>query len=206
MTTATDYFALLGLPRRYAIDLADLERRYHAASKLYHPDRHARADGATRVRNALATSELNQGYRLLRDPLKRAEHLLALEGIAVADEKAAGALGSPPLGSPPKDGGAEGPVSSGGAEGPRRVDPAFLMEVMELREALAEARAEGDEGRIAALAADVRGRERSAMAGIASGFERDDLKAVADALVALRYYRRFLDEVEAHEDQQVEHT
>jgi hypothetical protein len=75
------------------------------------------------------------------------------------------------------------------------------MEVMELREALAEARAEGDEAKIAALGDDVRARRDRAMAEVEEGFSRDDNAAVASALVALRYYRRFLDEIARHEDE-----
>jgi molecular chaperone HscB len=178
----TDYFALLGLERSYPLDEADLERRYHERSKLYHPDRHVKADGVTRVRNALATSELNQAYRVLRDPVKRAEYLLQLEGVAIADEKS----------------------------GSNKVAPAFLMEMMELREALAEARAEGDEARVQSLGADVRGRRDEAMARVDGGLralaagDRAQLAAVADALVALRYYHRFLEELALHEDQRAE--
>ena len=35
----TDYFELLGLPRRFAVDLAELERRYLELSREVHPDR-----------------------------------------------------------------------------------------------------------------------------------------------------------------------
>ncbi len=169
-----DYFTLLGLPRAYHVDARTLEERYHERSKLHHPDRHVRADGVTRVKNALATSELNQAYRALRDPVQRAEYLLKLNGIDVSDEKSG------------------------------QVAPDFLMEMMELRERLAEARAGRDEREIGALAADVRARRDAALAGVGEGFARGDLAAVAEALVALRYFRRFLDEIEAYEDARAE--
>ncbi|HZU81395.1 MAG TPA: Fe-S protein assembly co-chaperone HscB, partial [Polyangiaceae bacterium] len=124
-----DFFQILGVPRRYHLALDELERLYHEQSRLHHPDRHAREGGATRVKSALATSQLNQAYRALKDPVKRAEHLLALAGIEISDERSG-----------------------------HKVPPEFLMEIMELREALADARAERDIGRVASLAADVRQR------------------------------------------------
>ena len=173
-----DYFALLDLPPRFAVDLADLEARYHARSKLYHPDRHARADGPTRVRNALHTAELNQAYRTLREPLRRAEHLLARAGLKL-DER------------------------SGTA------DPELLMEMMELREQLAEARATGDQRVIDSLAGEVRALCSEAEAELTAAFAAAEgghvaaLQQAGHSLVCLRYYHRFLDEIEVHEEQRL---
>jgi len=175
-----NYYEILGLAPGYAIDLGDLEARYHERSRLYHPDRHARADGPTRVKNALATSELNQAYRALKDPVKRAEYLLSLHGVKVAEERGA------------------------------KVDPGFLMEIMELREGLADARMEGDQKRIDALTADVRGRRDRAMEEVDGGFANLDggdasgLQGIAAALVSMRYYARFLEEIDAHDDRRAE--
>ena len=173
----TNFFETLGLSPSYTLDLADLEARYHERSKLHHPDRHAKADGATRVKNALATSELNQAYRALRDPTQRAEHILRINGIEPGDDRAA-----------------------------TPVDPAFLMEIIELREALEDARAAKDEAKIAALSVEVHRRRDGASALVESGFRqfeagnRAALPAIADALVANRYFLRFLDEIEAHHE------
>jgi hypothetical protein len=82
------------------------------------------------------------------------------------------------------------------------VAPALLMEVMELREGLAEARAAEDHGRVAALAATVRDRRERALRAVGSVFAQKapDLEAIARDLVAVRYYDRFLEEVAAHEE------
>lgn len=172
-----DFFQILGVERRYHLDEGALERRYHEQSRLFHPDRHAQADVRTRTQNALATSQLNQAYRALREPVKRAEHLLELEGIRIADERSG-----------------------------HKVSPAFLMEIMELREALAEAKAERDAARVRKLGDEVRARQGAAWAQVDAGFAeyengaRDGLGTIADALIADRYFRRFLDEVEAFEE------
>ena len=79
------------------------------------------------------------------------------------------------------------------------------MEIMELREALADARSDGDDGKVAELTKDVTGRRAAAMKSVDEGFtayetgNKKVLDAIARALVSLRYYGRFMDEVEGKE-------
>jgi molecular chaperone HscB len=82
-----DWFALFELPRRYALDLADLERRYLERSRAAHPDRVATAAADERARAIGAAMDLNRGYKVLRGAASRAEHLLALEGVAIGDNE-----------------------------------------------------------------------------------------------------------------------
>jgi molecular chaperone HscB len=81
-------------------------------------------------------------------------------------------------------------------------DPAFLAEVMDLREALGEARDRGDLARVHALAANVATRERAAREDLARAFgsgmaapDSDALAAIARLVGRLKYFRRFADEV-----------
>lgn len=179
--TSADHFGVLGVERRYALDLAELEQRYKEMTKVLHPDRWARADARARRFSLLRTVQLNDAWRVLKDPVRRAEYMLAQRGIQV--------------------GGEEGTTKQGPDGTTRRmaVSQTLLFEVMELREALAEARAAGDHAKLAALAADVTGRrERSlalAAAELTSGKPRLDV--AAGELVAVRYWQRFLDEVNA---------
>ena len=78
-----DHFALLGLPRRLDLDLADLERRYHDAARLVHPDRHQAASAADKARSVTASAALNRAYRTLRDPVERGRYWLQLHGDAL---------------------------------------------------------------------------------------------------------------------------
>ena len=80
----SDYFELLGLPRRFAVDLAELERRYLELSREVHPDRAAREEQSGAAGQAM---ELNQAYRALKRDLPRAEHLLRLEGVTIGDNQ-----------------------------------------------------------------------------------------------------------------------
>lgn len=73
-----DYFALFGLPRRYALDRKALEEAYERLTLAHHPDFFTNAGEAEREEAARTSATVNQGYRVLRDDLERAAHLLAL--------------------------------------------------------------------------------------------------------------------------------
>ena len=175
--TSSNFFDILGVPRRYHLDGGDLEKRFHELSRVHHPDRHVKSEEKARVKSALASAQLNEAYRALKDPVKRAEHLLSLEGFHISDERSG-----------------------------HKVSPAFLGEIMELREGLMDAKGEGDAKKVLALAEDVRARQASEIAKIDAGFakyeagDREALSQVADAMIEDRYFRRFLDEVEAFQE------
>ncbi len=180
-----DLFAVLGVKRAYHLDAAELEERYLALSKQTHPDRFAKALPRERLEAVVRNTELNDAYKILKHDIKRAEYLLKLEGIDVGEEK---------------------PQSTTGATKQLVVDPRLLMEVMELREGLAEARGDGDDDKVAEMTADVKQRRAEALAIVDRGFaayekgDRSQLDAIARALVALRYYQRFMDEVEGNKE------
>jgi molecular chaperone HscB len=181
-----DHFAVLGTPARFDVDEAELETRYRQQSRLVHPDRFARADPRARRASLGRSVQLNQAWKTLRNPVKRAEYLLELSGIEVGGEEGTKRPGA------------------GGVKERVPVPQELLMEVLELREALLEARGDGDLARVAALAADVRSRKEKAMAGVSSALQAQPprLDAAAGELVAVRYLDRFLDEVAAHEQAQ----
>lgn len=83
-----DYFVFLGVPRRLAVDRADLEQRFYQLSRVLHPDRFVRRTDKERSYSLEAAAILNDAYRTLRDPVRRAEYVLnerpAANGRAVA--------------------------------------------------------------------------------------------------------------------------
>jgi molecular chaperone HscB len=172
--TTADHFQVLGVARSFDQNLGALEKRYKDLTKMFHPDRFARSDPRARRASLARSVQLNEAWRTLRDPARRAEYLLRLDGIDVREERA--------------------------GEAKRPVPPELLMEVMELREGLAEARGSGDHEGVDRMAADVRGRRDGAMTAVAEGLRAEEREAAACALVMVRYYDRFLDEVRAHED------
>jgi len=107
-----DYFAVMGLDRRLQVDTAALRDCFYALSRRLHPDRFAESSEKERAISTANAAVLNQAYRALRDPLARAAYVVARAG----DGKSA-------------------------APDARPQDPALLMEMMEIQEALEEARA-----------------------------------------------------------------
>ncbi len=77
----TDFFGALGLPRKLRVNLEDLEQRFHQLSWKLHPDNFVRASEFERNLSLERSSELNDAYRTLQDPISRVEYLLAQAGL-----------------------------------------------------------------------------------------------------------------------------
>ena len=76
-----DYFAFFGLPQKLKIDEAELEHRFHQLSWKLHPDNFVKASEFERNLALERSSELNDAYRTLREPVLRVEYLLLREGV-----------------------------------------------------------------------------------------------------------------------------
>lgn len=174
-----DPFTTFGAPRRFDLDLAVLEKTHRELSRALHPDKFARA-GASERRAALErAANVNEAWRVLRDPIRRAEALFRAEGFAVGET------------NEPK------------------ASPTFLMAVMEEREALAEARTAKDLAKVKELGRAIAARVGAVEAKLTVAFRggapsRDELEGLLPLLGELRFYRRFLDEVEAIEEEAYE--
>ena len=161
-----DPFETLGVEPAYSLDLSILEQRHRDLSRALHPDRHA-ASGAAERRMALGRAiEVNEAFRTLKDPVRRAEALLARRGLHSGEGK-------------------EPPAS-----------PALLMEVMERREALAEVRQTKNEAALTRLIAEVSAEALRTQTALGNEFASPsgNLAEILKRIGELRYYRRFLDE------------
>jgi len=76
---SSDYFSVMGLPRKLTIDPRVLEPVFHALSRRFHPDMYRSAAPRERMIALENSAVLNQAYRTLRDPFDRAGYLLELE-------------------------------------------------------------------------------------------------------------------------------
>jgi molecular chaperone HscB len=81
-----DYFAFFGVPRRLTLDVASLEKDFYDLSRKLHPDLNARAGSQEQEWSLEQSSLLNDAYRTLRDPIKRTEYLLHLEGVELEEQ------------------------------------------------------------------------------------------------------------------------
>lgn len=92
--------------------------------------------------------------------------------------------------------------AQGAATGDERADdPAFLMEIMELREALGDAREARDLEKVSVLAGQVRASYAASRDALARALEARDHASAKHHLGRMRYYRRFLDEVDVIEEE-----
>jgi len=81
-----DYFAFFGLPSKLNLDVAALEKEFYELSRRLHPDLNARAGNQEQQWSLEQSSLLNDAYRTLRDPIKRTEYLLHLEGVVLEEQ------------------------------------------------------------------------------------------------------------------------
>ncbi|HTL60984.1 MAG TPA: Fe-S protein assembly co-chaperone HscB [Nitrospira sp.] len=81
----TDYFTCLGFPRRLTIDPQKLEAKFYELSRAFHPDFYQNKSETEQAISLSNAATLNTAYRTLRDPIRRAEYLLAIEAGAVKE-------------------------------------------------------------------------------------------------------------------------
>jgi molecular chaperone HscB len=82
-----DYFTFFGLRRRLRLDMKDLEHRFRALSRLFHPDYFHNGTTTERLASLERSSYLNDAFRTLRDPMARLEYLLKLEGFTPKESR-----------------------------------------------------------------------------------------------------------------------
>ena len=85
----TDYFEFFSLPRHLHLDVPALEKFFYALSRKLHPDRFASRPPAEQAAALAESSDLNDAYRTLKDPIARTEYLLKLEGIELEEQSSA---------------------------------------------------------------------------------------------------------------------
>jgi len=81
-----DYFSFFGLPPKLNVDVTALEKSFYELSRKLHPDLNARAGSQEQEWSLEQSSLLNDAYRTMRDPIKRTEYLLHLEGVELEEQ------------------------------------------------------------------------------------------------------------------------
>jgi molecular chaperone HscB len=82
-----DYYRFMGLDRKLRLDPDDLQQRFYRMSRLLHPDRYHRRPQTERQYSLEATAILNDAYRVLRDPVARAEYVLKELGFNIGEQR-----------------------------------------------------------------------------------------------------------------------
>jgi molecular chaperone HscB len=83
---AVDYFTFFGFTRKLNLDTAALEKEFYRLSRRLHPDLFGQAGDQERAWSLEQSSMLNDAYRALKDPIKRTEYLLRLEGFELEEQ------------------------------------------------------------------------------------------------------------------------
>lgn len=86
-TLSKNFFTFFGLDRKLTIEPDLLQRRFYELSRKWHPDRFSRKPASEQAEALEATAILNDGYRTLKDPVKRAEYLLTEEGFPIGEQR-----------------------------------------------------------------------------------------------------------------------
>src|SRR5438067_7573398 len=81
-----DYFTFFGLGRKLNVDVPTLEKDFYELSRKLHPDLNARSGSQEQEWSLQQSSLLNDAYRTLKDPIKRTQYLLKLEGVELEEQ------------------------------------------------------------------------------------------------------------------------
>ena len=169
MNLQSNDFELFGLKQKFSQDRAVIDARWKELQREAHPDKFA-AQGASAQRVAMQWSvRINEAYQRLKDPLKRASYLCELNGVPV------------------------------NADNNTAMPAEFLMQQIEWREALDEAKTAKNMHKIA-LQANEYGRKQLLKIEHAVDLQTD-FKLAVKHVRALMFVERFASEVDARLDQ-----
>jgi molecular chaperone HscB len=166
MDFRADHFSLFGLNQAFRLDLSDLDSRYRDIQAQVHPDRFVNAGDAERRMSMQWATHANEAYLTLKKPLERAKYLLHLGGHDIQ------------------------------AENNTAMPTDFLMEQMEWREAVMEARQGGDHHELEHLHNRLRGDINARFEELARLFDLNDPITATDRVRRLMFLEKLLHEID----------
>jgi molecular chaperone HscB len=160
-----NHFDLFHLPQQFSLDLGALDKAYHEVQNQVHPDKFASASDAEKRVAMQWATRANEAYKTLKSPFKRAAYLCEINGVDLQTESNTAM-----------------PV-------------AFLMQQMEWREALDDARAQRDRDALEVLDADLRAARKETVAEVGALLDAADFTQAAEKVRQLMFLEKFADEV-----------
>jgi molecular chaperone HscB len=162
-----DFFGLFGLTPAFRLDESTLDSAYREVQAQVHPDRYAHLSDTEKRVSMQWATRVNEAYRTLRTPLLRACHLLELNGV------------------------------DPGLETNTAMSPAFLMEQLEWREAVQEARAAEDVGELETLHQRLRQESRGLVGALAAALdERQAFEEAAELVRRMKFLEKLQHEID----------
>lgn len=176
MATTQTHFELFELPVSFDIELSDLSQRYRELQRVVHPDKFVNASDRERLLSVEKAAAINEAYQVLKLPQWRARYMLELQSVSFDDEK------------------------------DTALDPAFLMEQIELRETLAEINQTVDAmASLNAIMADIKKRTSAVVEELRMGLEVGKLDEVQkNNLKTLIHKMQFLNKLQEEAEYQEE--
>lgn len=171
MDIKQNYFEFLGLPETYQLDKQALSERTRELQKTLHPDKFAHLPDHERRMSVQYTAYLNEAVATLKSPLNRAQYLLSLQGEDTYSESSV------------------------------QLDPMFLMQQMELREAVEDiADAADPDSAIENMYAEVAEQQQALREEFQKLYNQADYAAAAMTVRKMQFIHKLERDVEALED------
>ncbi len=161
-----NHFELFQLPARFEVDMAALDAAYREVQGRVHPDRFINAGEAEKRVAMQWATRANDAYKTLKNPQRRAQYLCELHGVDLQTESNTA------------------------------MPMAFLMQQMEWREALGDARAAKDADALDALDKDVRMERTALLAQVGKQLDAGEYDAAAQGVRSLMFLDKFGEEVQ----------
>src|SRR3954471_18625364 len=86
-SSSRNFYEFFGIEPKLDLDENALQKRFYQLSREWHPDRFSRKSPEESARAMENTAIINDGYRTLRDPVKRAEYLLTEEVFPIVEQR-----------------------------------------------------------------------------------------------------------------------
>jgi len=160
-----NHFELFQLPQRFALDTSALDAAYRDVQGRVHPDKFVNATDAEKRVAMQWATRANEAYQTLKNPQKRAQYMCELNGVDLQTESNTA------------------------------MPMAFLMQQMEWREELGEARAGKDADALEALDKQLRNERKAKLLDIEHQIDAGDFHAAAQGVRALMFLEKFGEEV-----------
>ncbi len=163
----TDYFALFELPKQFEINQTHLEDRYRQLAATYHPDKFASASSFEKRQAMVLSSTINEAYRLLKSDIDRASYLLGQCGID--------------------------------ADAPEHTQfaPEFLMQQMQWRETLAEAKFEENTSELDSLESEIKQEYEKLISELNQALQQEQYNEAAQFVRQGRFLNKIRAEIKA---------
>ena len=160
-----NHFDLFQLPARFTIDMGALDAAYRDVQGQVHPDRFVNATDAEKRVAMQWATRANEAYQTLRNPQKRAQYLCEQNGVDLKTESNTA------------------------------MPMAFLMQQMEWREALGDAKAAKDTDALESLDTQVRAERKARLEQIGQQLDAGDYEQAAQGVRALMFLEKFGEEL-----------